>query len=289
MIRIYGIILILVKFIQTTTPIQVCDIGASPVDKTEFIEILLDKTNSNIIGFEPNKDEFIKLKQSSKKKFFNYAIGDGKVHNLNICYSPGMTSILKPNYEYLKLFHKFDEWAKILKVIPIQTKKLDEINFDNSLDLIKIDVQGYESEVIKFGNDKIKNSLVIQTETSPIPLYENGKPFSYVCNQLENLGFNLHMFNKIHNRSFKPMIFNNSIYSGLYHLFQLDCVFVKNFKEIDELDEENLKKLILIMFYSFKSYDFVDLLVSKLEAKTKKSYLNQYRDLVKTLKIHKLY
>ena len=131
--------------------------------------------------------------------------------------------------------------------------------------------------------------MVIQTETSPIPLYENEKPFSYVCNQLENLGFNLHMFSKIHNRSFKPMIFNNSIYSGLYHLFQLDCVFVKNFKEIDELDEENLKKLILIMFYSFKSYDFVDLLVSKLEAKTKKSYLNQYRDLVKTLKIHKLY
>ena len=76
---------------------------------------------------------------------------------------------------------------------------------------------------------------------------------------------------------------------AFYHLFQLDCVFVKNFKEIDELDEENLKKLILIMFYSFKSYDFVDLLVSKLEAKTKKSYLNQYRDLVKTLKIHKLY
>ena len=289
MTRIYGIILILVKFIQTTTPIQVCDIGASPIDKTEFIEILLDKTNSNIIGFEPNKDEFIKLEQSSKKKFFNYAIGDGKVHNLNICRASGMTSILKPNYEYLKLFHKFDEWSKILKVIPIQTKKLDEINFDNSLDLIKIDVQGYESEVIKFGNDKIKNSLVIQTETSPIPLYENAKPFSYVCNQLENLGFNLHMFNRIHNRSFKPMIFDNNIYSGLYHLFQLDCVFVKNFKEIDELDEENLKKLILIMFYSFKSYDFVDLLVSKLEIKTKKNYLNQYRDLVKTHKIYKLY
>jgi len=43
------------------------------------------------------------------------------------------------------------------------------------------------------------------------------------------------------------------------------------------------------MFYSFKSYDFVDLLVSKLEIKTKKNYLNQYRDLVKTQKIQKSY
>ena len=31
------------KFIQTITPMQVCDIGASPMEKTEFIEILLDK------------------------------------------------------------------------------------------------------------------------------------------------------------------------------------------------------------------------------------------------------
>jgi len=43
------------KLIQTTTPIQVCDIGASPVEKTEFVEILLDKINSNISAFEPKK------------------------------------------------------------------------------------------------------------------------------------------------------------------------------------------------------------------------------------------
>ena len=66
---LYSVALTLMKFIQTTTPIQICDIGASPIDKTEFIEILLDKTNSNIIGFKPNKDEFIKLEQSSKKEF----------------------------------------------------------------------------------------------------------------------------------------------------------------------------------------------------------------------------
>ena len=77
------------------------------------------------------------------------------------------------------------------------------------------------SEIIKNGKNKISEALVIQIETSPTPLYHGEKPFSFICNQLENLGFNLHMFNRIHNRSFKPMIFDNSIYSGLYHLFQL--------------------------------------------------------------------
>ena len=106
-----------------------------------------------------------------------------------------MSSFLKPNIEYLKLFHKFEEWSKILKTIPVQTKKLDDMK--EEFDLIKIDIQGYESEVIKNGKNKIKNSLILQIETSPMPLYIDEKPFSYICNQLEKLGFNLHMFNNM--------------------------------------------------------------------------------------------
>ena len=55
---------------------------------------------------------------------------------------------------------------------------------------MKIDVQGYEYEVIKNGNNIIKDCLIVQLETSPIPLYKNEKSFAQVCLQLENLGFN---------------------------------------------------------------------------------------------------
>ena len=93
---------------------------------------------------------------------------------------------------------------------------------------IKIDVQGYESELIKYGNNKIKNSLVIQIEVSPISSHIDAKPFPYVYNQLENLDFDLHMFSKIENRIFAPLIINNNTRTGLYYLYQLDCVFVKS-------------------------------------------------------------
>ena len=46
-----------------------------------------------------------------------------------------------------------------------------------------------EYEIINNGKTKIKESLVVQIETSPIPLYKNEKTFSYICNQLENLDF----------------------------------------------------------------------------------------------------
>ena len=179
-------------FIKDYSDINICDIGASPCDRTPFIDALLENTNSKITGFEPNIEEFKKLENSKNKKYYNYAIGDGKTHNLNICGGPGMSSFLEPNIDYLKLFYGFEKWSKRKKKIPVQTKKLDELN--DSFDLIKIDAQGFESEIIKNGTNKIKNSLVVQIETSPIPLYHKEKPFSFICNQLEDLGFCLHMF-----------------------------------------------------------------------------------------------
>jgi len=273
------------EFIKTINPIEICDIGASPIDKTKFIDNLMDNTNSYLYGFEPNKDEFIKLKNEKNKKYFNFAIGDGEEKILNICQSAGMSSFLKPDLEYLKLFHWFEEASKILSQQSVKTKKLDDIEFKNNIDFFKIDVQGYESEIIKFGNNKIKNSLVIQLETSPIPLYENEKSFSFICNQLENLGFNLHMFNNIDTRCFKPTLIDNNPRKGINHLFQLDCVFIKNFSEINKLSEEQLKKIILILFHSFKSYDIVDLLIAKLDKKTNKNYTNLFRNFMKNQKI----
>ena len=126
-------------------------------------------------------------------------------------------------------------------------KKLDDIR--EKIDLLKIDVQGYEYVIIQHGKEKVKNSLVIQLETSPIPLYKNEKTSSEVINQLEKLGFSLHMFNRVNTKSFKPMKINNNIYQGLHHLFQLDCVMINNFQNINSFSKEDLTKLILIMFY----------------------------------------
>jgi len=275
------------EFIKNIEPIVICDIGASPIEKTEFIDNLFENTNSRLIGFEPNISEFKKLINSDRKKFFNFAIGDGNEHELNICEFPGMSSFLKPDFDYLKMFHGFENWSKVIKTEKIITKKLNDL--EDKFDFIKLDVQGYESEVIKFGDRKIKDALVIQIESSPIPIYYNEKPFSFILKQLEDLGFVLHMFDNINSKIFKPMVIQNDVRIGLHHLFQLDCVFIKNFDEIKKLNEEKLKKLILILFYSFRSYDLVDHLICNLEKKTRTHLIDEYRKLMKSEKIFKKY
>jgi len=278
----------MINFIKSETPIQICDIGASPIDKTDFIEELLINTNSNLIGFEPNNNEFQKLdKNNPKKKYYNFGIGDGTEKILNVCKAAGMSSFLKPNLNYLKNFYGFEEWSEIINEIKVRTKKLTDIK--DKIDFLKIDVQGYESEVIKYGKDKIKNCLVVQLELSPTPLYKDEATFASTIVQLEKLGFSLHMFNNVNTRSFKPTIISKNPYIGLHHLFQLDCVLIKNLKIIDSYNTDNLKKLILILFHSFKSYDLVDYLIRLLDKKTNIKNINKFRNILSHTKIAKKY
>lgn len=278
----------MIKFIENKTPIKICDIGASPKDKTKFIEELFISTNSTLIGFEPNNDEFEKLeKDNPRKKYYNFGIGDGKEKILNICKAVGMSSFLEPDFDYLNNFYGFDKWSQIVNKVNVKTKKLSDIS--DKIDFLKIDVQGYESEVINHGKDKIKDSLVIQLETSPTPLYKNEKTLSATILELEKLGFTLHMFNNLNTRSFKPTIVNNNPYTGINHLFQVDCVLIKNLKIINDYEIESLKKLILILFYSFKSYDLVDYLVRLLDKKDNQKNIDKFREVFSKLKIQKIY
>ena len=278
----------MIDFISNTSPIYICDIGASPIDKTDFIDDLYNNSNSKIIGFEPNTEEYNKLEKiNPKKNYYNYAIGDGSEKILNICRGAGMTSFLEPNINYLKNFSWFDTNSEIIKKEKVKTEKLDSLK--EKIDFLKIDVQGYESEIIKYGENKIKNSLVVQIETSPIPLYKNEKTFSEVIGSIEKLGFSLHMFNKVNTKPFKPMKLNNNVFIGINHLFQLDCVMIRNLDDISKFNKEDLTKIILIMFYSFKSYDFVDYLIDIMDKKFNTNFIEKYRSLSSSFKISKRY
>jgi len=279
------------KIIDPKTPIVICDIGAAEVDTHQnFINNLFNNTNSIIYGFEPNKDEYSKLEQTEKSIYFNTALGDGNEKDFIFFNASGMNSFLEPNNNYLNLFQGFDQWTKIVKRAPIKTEKLDNIKFRHKIDIFKIDAQGSESEIIEHGKKKISEALCVQIEASPTPLYSGEKTFSSISKQLEDLGFTLHMFNDIHTRPFKPMTFlPNNPFVGLNHIFQLDCVFVKNIDFLLKLENEELSKITLILFYCFKSYDLAHVLISELEKRVNKNLIEDYEKIVSKLKIEKKY
>mgnify|MGYP001237442797 FL=1 len=97
------------------------------------------------------------------------------------------------------------------------------------------------------------------------------------------------MFNNLNARSFKPTIVNNNPFTGINHLFQVDCVLIKNLKIINDYEIESLKKLVLILFYSFKSYDLVDYLIRLLDKKDNQKNIDKFREVFSKLQIQKIY
>ena len=277
------------KFVNEIIDINICDIGAGESEDVPFLKNIVNNCNTHITGFEPNLDQFNKLISTEKKKYFNFAIGDGTKKKFNVCKAPGMSSFLIPNKEYNKMFHHFVEWGTIVKTLDLETRKLDNIEKNKKFDLIKIDVQGYENEIINYGKKTIKDALVIAIELSPVPSYENGKPFGYVTNELESLNFHLHQFSNIETRSFKPSVLGGNTMRGLHYLYQLDCVFVKNFDEVEDFSLNDLLKLSHIMYYGFNAFDFVDFLFQIIDRKYNKNYLIKFRDFVKEFKVNKIY
>ena len=89
---------------------------------------------------------------------------------MNFFNDPGMTSCLPPNKIVLDIFFPYN--TEVTKSEEIQTKRLDEIDEIDGIDLLKMDIQGFELEVLRNATTKLTSTLVIDIEVSFVELYE---------------------------------------------------------------------------------------------------------------------
>ena len=123
-----------------------------------YTKLLLEKTNSNVVSFEPLPEAFnelkkIELKFSKRLKVFNLAIGENS-NNLDLFYENQKSekASLIQNLEKLS-FIKDNNKNKI----SVEVRNLDSFDDffkDQKIDFIKIDTEGFEYEVLK-GAQKI--------------------------------------------------------------------------------------------------------------------------------------
>jgi len=76
--------------------------------------------------------------------------------------------------------------------IDVQVRRLDGLvaELDIRLPLlVKIDVQGFETQVLAGGADVIRRARVVVIEMSFVPLYERGASFHDVYTRMRELGF----------------------------------------------------------------------------------------------------
>ena len=239
--------------------ISLLDVGAMKTTDPDRYESLLKSKLIEVIGFEANISEYLKLKNKINEKYLNYCLGDGTEKTLYITRYPGCTSLYEPNSEIINLFTNIgtDEGGnfRVIEEKKIKTHKLQEIKEINKVDVVKIDTQGSELDILKNFEKKIKKVLIIESEVEFIELYKNQPLFSDIQNFLSKNGFTLHKLIDIGGRPFRPWVVNNDPVFPMSQLLWADAIFVRDFSKLDRFSNEDLLKISLFLHDIYNSYD----------------------------------
>lgn len=169
----------------------ILDIGANVGQFSTVINTIFPK--ANIYAFEPLPDCFqkLKLRMAGCEKFtgLNFGLGDqsGSLMFERNAYSPS-SSFLEIADAHKEAFPK----TRNTETVEVKIERLDTLVKDlfiTSPLLVKIDVQGYEYQVLCGGEQTIKNARLVITETSFVSLYKNQRLFDDVYRILTNWGF----------------------------------------------------------------------------------------------------
>lgn len=236
---------------------QVVDAGANPIDGDPPYKAMLAAGLCEVTGFEPQADALARLEQNRGpgERYLPYALGDGTQATLNICELEGMTSLLVPEPKHLALFNLFPIWGKVKNQIPVETRKLDDIAEIGRMDFLKMDVQGSERDVLSRGQEKLKDTVVVQTEVSFVPLYQGQPVFGEIDLILRGQGFLPHCVTGTKIWPLAPMVVGNQPNRGIRQLLETDMVYVRNFSRPENMTVEQWKQLALLAHHCYGSYD----------------------------------
>ena len=220
---------------------------------------LLQAGDVDVVGFEPNLKALAELnaRKGPCETYLPHAIGDGGRHTLNMCFAPGMTSLLTPNPAVLKLFHAFPGWGEVLSTETVDTVRLDDIAETAGAELLKIDIQGGELMAMRHAEARLRDLLVNHTEVEFLPMYVDQPLFGDIDLFLRQHGFVFHRFEPTVSRVIAPMLINNDIYAGMSQLLWADAIFVKDFTRLELLTDEQMLSMAAIMHDCYRSFDLV--------------------------------
>ena len=195
-----------------TLKFEIVEIGAHPYGKQrEPFHILLDFfPDSKIHAFEVDKNECDKLNELTKEglRFHPYALGDKeekrKFYQTN---HPMCSSLYEPNEKLLRLYNNLDV-AYLKKITEIKTITLDSFIIKekiDSIDFIKIDIQGAELDVFRGAEKSLKDVLTIISG----PVTNNITAFREALNKFETIKSEyLNIYNNVNHANIFAKIIN---------------------------------------------------------------------------------
>jgi FkbM family methyltransferase len=248
--------LLLRDLVRCSRPSSIIDIGAAPIDGRPPYKEMLDYGLCTVTGFEPRPGALAKLEEDKGplERYLPHVVGDGREQRLKITHAEGMTSLLTPDENQLRLFNGFPFWGSVVEEVEVQTHRLDDLDIDE-FDLLKIDVQGAELMVFQHGRERLRDAVAVHTEVSFVPLYLGQPTFGEVDVELRAQGFVPHSMPDLKRWAIAPTMFGENIYEPGNQLLEADIVYVRDIAHPEQMTSEQLAQLAMIAFHIYGSID----------------------------------
>lgn len=238
--------------------IEVMDIGAACIAEVPVYKRLIDAGLARLNAFEGDARHVHKIRETygESARVFPQFLGDGRQHTLYQARElTGMTSLLRPDRKALRFFNGFENFGQIEREVPVQTTRLDDVAEIGMVDFLKMDIQGSELEVLKYGKEKLSRAVFIQLEVSFIALYENQPTLGDIDVWMRAQGFVPHCFLDVKRWSIAPTVREGDFRMPFNQLLEADLVYMKDPLRPNRLDREQLQKMALIAHHCLGSVD----------------------------------
>lgn len=238
--------------------LKVVDVGAMWLGADDPPYGALTKAGRcGVVGFEPQQNECDKLNKMGLKRqsYLPYFIGDGAERTFHLTSAPMTSSLYEPNAALLSLFQMLNELTTTVSTTEVTTKRLDDISEIDSIDFLKLDVQGAEVDCLRGATRLLRNCAVVYTEVNFVPMYKDMALFGDVDLLMRENGFLLHWLEPTQNRCYKPFMVNNDPVAGLNQTIWSNAVYVKDFTRLGRQSADLLLKMAVIVHECFNSFD----------------------------------
>ncbi len=246
------------------------EIGARPLSDTgEPYRILLDAfPASQLWAFELDEKLCQELNTSAPNNVRYYAVGLGELdeeRELFVTEDPACTSLYEPDTELLDKYHGL-EGARVKSVESVSLRSLDSFVEEHgieSIDFIKIDVQGAERDIFRGGKKALQNTCFIVSEIEFIPIYKDQPLFGDVSAELDKHDLMFHKFTSVGGGALKPTMLQNNPHAVSQFMWS-DAIYIKKFSALEEVAVDVLLKVALLALiygsidvavYCLKTYD----------------------------------
>jgi FkbM family methyltransferase len=157
------------------------------------------------ILFEPNPTQAATLRATTSQDFDETVVVESALsnvigtRNINIARYWGCTSLREPNPDILSKY-RISPAFNITHTETISCTRYDKLFYNGEVpapDMIKIDVQGFEYEVLQGFGGLLQNCLAIELETHLYPIYKDQKLLHDMVSFLADFGFVLRRLNPV--------------------------------------------------------------------------------------------